>query len=169
MWQVALAEITPHFNAVPFPATLVRLSAALLLTALVGLERELMHKTAGLRTHMLVAVAACLFVIVGQELSVLEFGGDAKRTDPLRLIEAVTAGVAFLAAGLIFRQDGRVHNVTTGASMWLSGAIGLACGTGQVPLAALATVLTLAVTGLLGWAERKVVAHKRPDREPPEP
>lgn len=109
---------------------------------------------------MLVAIAACLFVIVGIELAELEFGdSDSKRADPLRLIEAVTAGVAFLAAGLIFTSGGKVRNITTGASLWLSGAIGLACGAGQVPLAALATVIVLLVLMMLRWTEKLMGTH----------
>jgi len=157
MWSDLLSELSPGFTAVPFAASLARLLCALVLGGFVGLEREWREKSAGLRTHMLIASAACLFVIVGQELAVLDFGQDAKRTDPIRLIEAVTAGVAFLAAGLIFQHNGRAQNVTTGASMWLAGAIGLACGVGQIPLAALATGITLLVVGLLGWIERRVL------------
>ncbi|EAR50021.1 hypothetical protein OG2516_07460 [Oceanicola granulosus HTCC2516] len=162
MWESLIDEIQPGFAAVSPTASTVRLLSALLLGGIVGAEREWREKTAGLRTHMLIAVAAALFVIVGQELSTLDFGNDAKRTDPIRLIEAVTAGVAFLAAGLIFQHQGKVRNVTTGASMWLSGAIGLACGVGQIPLAAIATAITLVVIGLLGWIERRT-GMKGPD------
>ena len=106
---------------------------------------------------MLVSIAACLFIIVGAQLGSLDFGQQANgdlRIDPLRLIEAVTAGVAFLAAGIIFTSGGKVRNITTGASLWLCGAIGLACGAGQIPLAAMATVIVLVVVGLIGAAER---------------
>ena len=123
--------------------------SAILLAGAVGIEREWRNKPAGLRTHMLISLAACLFIIVSQELSQLPFGDSEKRIDPLRLVEAVTAGVAFLAAGIIFTSGGKVHHVTTGASMWLAGAIGLACGAGQMPLAALATGIVLAVLGIL--------------------
>lgn len=163
MWDTVLSELSPGFTAVPIAAATVRLLAAILLAGLVGFEREYRQKGAGLRTHMLIAVAACLFVIVGQELATLDFGNDAKRTDPIRLIEAVTAGVAFLAAGLIFTHKGEVRNVTTGASMWLAGAIGLACGVGQVGLAALATGITLVIVGLLGAIERRFAPRKRAD------
>ncbi len=156
MFADLIDALSPGFSAVPLAETVARLVAALLLAGAIGFEREWREKSAGLRTHMLVAVAACLFVIVGQELATLDFGSDAKRTDPIRLIEAVTAGVAFLAAGLIFREDGKARNVTTGASMWLAGAIGLACGVGHIMLAAVATFVTLIVVGVLGWVERRV-------------
>ena len=148
-------EFTGTFSAVPPVISAARLTAALLLGAVIGMERERLRKPAGLRTHMLVSMAACLFIIVSQQLASVSFGSeDALRVDPLRLIEAVTAGVAFLAAGTIFTSKGAVHNITTGASMWLSGAIGLACGSGQIPLAAMATVIVLLVLFVLRVVER---------------
>ena len=134
----------------------------MLLAALVGFERELRDKPAGLRTHILVSVAACLFMIISLEMSNLQFGGGEDmemQIDPLRLIEAVTAGVAFLAAGIIFTSKGEVRNITTGASMWLAGAIGLACGTGQILLAAMATLLVVVVLAGLRRIEKILGTH----------
>jgi putative Mg2+ transporter-C (MgtC) family protein len=71
----------------------------------------------------------------------------------------VTAGVAFLAAGLIFTSGGEVHNVTTGASLWLAGAIGLGCGAGQMPLAAMATAIVIVVLFLLRLLEKGLERH----------
>ncbi|MBZ0124609.1 MAG: MgtC/SapB family protein [Roseovarius sp.] len=148
-------ELSGTFAVVPPQVAGTRLVAALILGGIVGFERERARKPAGLRTHMLVALAAALFIIVSQQLSALPFGEpDALRVDPLRLIEAVTAGVAFLAAGVIFTSGGKVMNVTTGASLWLSGAIGLACGAGQMPLAAMATGIVVVVLFLLRLLER---------------
>ncbi|MEQ9261009.1 MAG: MgtC/SapB family protein [Roseovarius sp.] len=148
--DVITNELSGTFSVVAPLAAAVRLVAALVLGGVIGFEREALGKPAGLRTHMLVSMAACLFIIVSQQLSTLPFGEpDALRVDPLRLIEAVTAGVAFLAAGVIFTSRGRVRNVTTGASLWLAGAIGLACGAGQMPLAALATGIVVVVLFLI--------------------
>jgi len=152
-----LDELSGTFSAVPPVVAGTRLVTALVLGGIIGLEREHLHKPAGLRTHMLVSLAACLFIVVSQQLATVEFGEtEGLRVDPLRLIEAVTAGVAFLAAGLIFTSGGEVRNVTTGASIWLAGAIGLACGSGQIPLAALATVIVVVVLYVVGklakWA-----------------
>ncbi|MDR9484572.1 MAG: MgtC/SapB family protein [Sediminimonas sp.] len=139
-------ELSGTFSAVSPLIAGMRLVAALIFGGVIGLERESKQKPAGLRTHMLVSMAACLFILVSQQLAALSFGAqEAMRVDPLRLIEAVTAGVAFLAAGAIFTSGGSVHNITTGASMWLVGAIGLACGSGQMPLAAMATGIVLLV------------------------
>lgn len=157
MFEAITDELSGGFAAVPVGQSAVRLILALLLGALIGLEREASRKPAGLRTHMLIAMAACLFILVSQNLATMDFGArDAMRVDPLRLIEAVTAGVAFLGAGTIFASGGRVRNVTTGASMWLAGAIGLACGAGQEALAALAAVLVVTILTLLGWVERRM-------------
>ncbi|MFD0859360.1 MgtC/SapB family protein [Roseovarius aquimarinus] len=154
MLEIILNELNGTFAAVPPVIAGIRLTAALILGGVIGIEREWRDKPAGLRTHMLVSMAACLFIIVSQQLAAMPFGDvDALRVDPLRLIEAVTAGVAFLAAGIIFTSGGKVRNTTTGASMWLAGGIGLACGSGQMPLAALATgivVTVLALVRLLG-------------------
>ncbi|MFX0541603.1 MgtC/SapB family protein [Roseovarius sp. S4756] len=160
MMETILSEVNGTFAAVPPLIAGIRLAAALLLGGLIGIEREWRHKPAGLRTHMLVSMAACLFIIVSQQLASMPFGAaDALRVDPLRLIEAVTAGVAFLAAGIIFTSGGKVRNTTTGASMWLAGAIGLACGSGQMPLAAMATGIVVTVLGLIGMLERGI-GHK---------
>jgi putative Mg2+ transporter-C (MgtC) family protein len=81
------------------------------------------------------------------------------RFDPLRLIEAVTAGVAFLAAGIIFTSNGEVRNITTGASMWLAGAIGLSCGAGQILLACLTAGIVVAVLTVLRQIEKLLGTH----------
>jgi putative Mg2+ transporter-C (MgtC) family protein len=148
-------ELTGTFAAVSFEVAAFRILASLLLAGAIGLEREWRRKPAGLRTHMLVSLAACLYFIVGRELSLIDFGAVGEmRVDPLRLIEAVTAGVAFLVAGIIITSGGKVQNITTGASLWLAGAIGLATGAGLIPLAALVTVTVIAVLAILGLIER---------------
>ena len=157
--QVLIDELTTTFSAVPASVAFVRLVCAAVLGAIIGIEREQQEKPAGLRTHILVAVAACLFVIIGQELAALDYGDGAKRVDPLRMIEAVTAGVAFLAAGLIFTANGKVQNVTTGTALWLAGAVGLGCGAGQMALSAMATAIVVVVLILLRRLERLMGTH----------
>lgn len=132
-----------------------RLSLACVLGFAVGFDRELKSQAAGLRTHMLTSLAAAIFMIIALEL-IAQIGSDGDQTqmDPLRVIEAVTAGVAFLAAGTIIQAKGSVKGLTTGASMWLSGAVGLACGSGFYILALLATGLSLIVLIPLRYFER---------------
>lgn len=154
MLETIQDELKGTFAVVPPAVAATRLLAAAVLGGIVGIEREWRRKPAGLRTHILVSLAACLFIVVSQQLAAMPFGdSDALRVDPLRLIEAVTAGVAFLAAGIIFTSKGQVHNTTTGASMWLVGAIGLACGAGQMPLAAMATLIVVLVLAVLRLVE----------------
>jgi putative Mg2+ transporter-C (MgtC) family protein len=149
-------ELTGTFVEVPFQVALLRILATLIFAGLIGAEREWRQKPAGLRTHMLVSLAACLYVIMGRELGAIDFthGRGEMRVDPLRLIEAVTAGVAFLVAGIIITSGGRVKNITTGASLWLAGAIGLTVGAGRIPLAALVTVVVLVVLLLITALEK---------------
>jgi len=135
----------------------VRIAAACIFGALLGAEREIRDRPAGLRTFMLVSLAACLFTIIALEVSYLvESTEDASsiRPDPLRIVEAVTAGVAFIAAGTIIRHSGRLEGLTTGAGLWLAGAIGLACGAGFMAIAALVTILALVIMVLFKWLER---------------
>jgi putative Mg2+ transporter-C (MgtC) family protein len=129
----------------------LRLTVATLMGGLIGLDREIKNRPAGLRTHMLVALASALFSIVAIELvSAIEPGGEAKG-DPVRIIEAVTAGVAFLAAGAIIRSGAKVEGLTTGAGLWLAGAVGLACGVGLWTLAAIAVGIGLLVLVVVGF------------------
>lgn len=149
MWQAVLAEFEGSFRATPPELMAVRIVAALVLGAAIGLERELHDKSAGLRTHILVAVGAAVFGLIGLELVALAgLQAGEQQLDTLRLIEAVTAGVAFLAAGSILRARGEVHGLTTGAGMWLAGAAGLACGVGLMGLALMATGITIVVLWL---------------------
>lgn len=143
-----------------------RLLIAVVVGAIVGLDREVRNKPAGLRTHMLISLAAALFTLITFELYE-EVGEDARKTaDPIRIIEAVTAGVAFLAAGAIIQGRGTVRGLTTGANMWLAGALGVACGAGYYVLATLGTLFSLIILTILGWLEAKY--GKKKAKEPQE-
>ncbi len=134
----------------------IRIVAGATLGGCIGLERELRAHPAGLRTHMLVGLAASLFTLVAVDLAQrLHAGADASGVDPLRAIEAVTAGVAFIAAGAIIRSGDKVRNLTTGAGMWLAGAVGLATGAGYIGLAATATALALVILTVMRWLEMR--------------
>ncbi|MEG4644389.1 MgtC/SapB family protein [Paracoccus sp. APAP_BH8] len=136
--------------SLPAGVVALRLTMAVLLGGVIGWEREVKSRAAGLRTHMLIALAAACFTLVALELVDFSPASEGQqRTDPLRLIEAVTAGVAFLAAGSIVINKGNVRGITTGASMWLCGAVGLCCGTGDLRLALMATAMALVVLYLV--------------------
>jgi putative Mg2+ transporter-C (MgtC) family protein len=133
--------------AMDWQILLVRVVGGLLLTGLIGLERESRHKSAGLRTHMMVGLAATTYSIITTEIVAGSYT-DIVRLDPLRIVEAVTGGVAFLAAGMIVFSKGEVRGLTTGASLWLAAAIGLAAGLGMWPLALAAAFLGLIIVRL---------------------
>lgn len=148
----------------------LRIGAACLFGALIGIEREIRDRPAGLRTFMLVSLASCLFTLIALEISLmLDQPDDASsiRPDPLRIIEAVTAGVAFIAAGAIIRHSGRLEGLTTGAGLWLAGAIGLACGAGFIAIAALVTGLALLILTLFHMIEGKlpIIETKDPGKD----
>lgn len=150
-------EIGSSFEATPPAAAAIRMVFAIVLGAIVGLEREMHASTAGLRTHILISLAACLFALISFEIVALSQADPAaQNTDMLRLIEAVTAGVAFLAAGSIIVSGGKVQGLTTGAGMWLAGAIGLSCGVGKLGLALMATFLAVIILWLLGRVSRSI-------------
>jgi putative Mg2+ transporter-C (MgtC) family protein len=143
----------------------LRLAIAGVFGAVIGFDRQLKNKPAGLRTHTLVSLAAALFTLITFELYFdLTKRGEAEGADPIRIIEAVTSGVAFLAAGAIIRSGGNVHGLTTGANMWLAGAIGVACGAGFYTLAVLGVVFSVIIITLLQRFEKHYLADdQRPD------
>jgi putative Mg2+ transporter-C (MgtC) family protein len=138
----------------------VRLLAAVIVGGAVGFDRELRNKPAGLRTHILISLAAALFTLITFELHEEVIAANTSGTaDPIRIIEAVTAGVAFLAAGAIIQSRGNVRGLTTGANMWLAGALGVTCGSGHYTLALMGTGFALVVLVVLGWLEHKFASE----------
>jgi len=137
--------------------------------ALIGLDREWRNKPAGVRTHMMVALASATFTVITMELfETVKASGEGKHaTDPLRLVEAITAGVAFLGAGAIIQSRGTVEGITTGSGIWLAGAIGYASGAGYYVLGAIATVMALVILTVLGWVVGKVRSNGNGDKRNP--
>lgn len=152
-------DLSHPFVVISFDVAVLRLSAALILGGVIGWERESAHKGAGLRTHILISIAACLFMLLAFELVGIFERYEGIEADPLGLIGAVTSGVAFLAAGSIILSGGKLQGITTGAGMWLAGAIGLACGIGRLPLAVIATVLAWIVL----WAIARIQPASKED------
>jgi putative Mg2+ transporter-C (MgtC) family protein len=150
-----LDTLTAFYTAdIGIDVVALRLAAAAVLGLVIGLDREFREVPAGLRTHMLVSLAAATFAILAFEIVARATAEGVSNPDPVRIIEAVTAGVAFLAAGTIIRGGGRVHGLTTGAAMWLAGAVGLACGVGAFSVALVATVFGMTILTAIRWAER---------------
>jgi putative Mg2+ transporter-C (MgtC) family protein len=116
---------------------LAYVAVAMLLGALIGLEREFKDKPAGLRTHMLVAGAAALLLSLGDVVTShfqLELGGQVVQADPIRIMEAVITGVSFLGAGTIIRSraGGQVEGLTTAASILVAAAVGVCVALSQI-------------------------------------
>ncbi len=141
---------------------------AMALAGSIGVEREIKDRPAGFRTHMLVGGAAAFLVGTGQLLihTSSRYSGDALQVDPLRLVEAVIAGVSFIGAGTIFAQRGSgvVIGITTAASLLMVAVIGVAVGFGFNLLAFLVTAVTLLVLIALAWIEGRL-RHRRGSRE----
>lgn len=143
----------------PLHIILIRLGIAAILGAVIGFEREAHTAEAGLRTHILIAVAAALFTILAFEIFHTIEGGES-RADPIRAVEAVTAGIAFLGAGAIFRQSSGVQGLTTGAGMWLAGAVGMSTALGHYIVAVFTAALAVVVLALLRTFAHKIVSQK---------
>jgi putative Mg2+ transporter-C (MgtC) family protein len=141
-----------------------RMAAATVLGLLIGIDREYLNRPAGLRTHMLVSLAAATFALIMFELMGAFEGDPLVNADPIRVIEAVTAGVAFLAAGTIIQARRQVQGLTTGAGLWLAGAVGTACGVGAFATAITATLFGIAVLILLRFVTHPGVEEEVPDK-----
>lgn len=167
-----LVEEFGHPTFTAFPVMVARLLLATIFGAVIGFEREWRNRPAGLRTHILVCVAAATFAlltieIVHAPMFTTEAMSEGVKVDPIRIVEAVTAGVAFLAAGVVIFTRGEVHGLTTGAGMWLAGAIGVACGLGLWQIALFTTFLALVVLGLLHVFERRMDLNQNNDFSSP--
>ena len=123
---------------------ILRLLLAGFLGGLIGLEREMRAKGAGIRTHFIVALGSALFMII----SMYAFEGTDK-FDSSRVAAGVVSGIGFIGGGVIIFQRNVIRGITTAAGMWVAAAIGLACGAAMYPLAAAATLITLLVLELL--------------------
>lgn len=165
MLESLMSDMKTPVGDLPLAAAGIRLALATLLSGVIGLERESHGKPAGLRTHILVALAAALFTLLAFDMvAAISHDDPHIRSDPLRLIQALTAGLAVLAAGAIIHSGGAVHGLTTGASLWMVGVIGMTCGAGRAGLAVLATMLALAVLLLMRTVDKQL--HRR--RVPPD-
>lgn len=128
-----------------------RLFLSLILSGLIGLERQLHRRTAGLRTHILVCIGSCLIMLTS--LYVFDIYKDKTNLDPSRIAAGVITGIGFLGAGTIIRSGEAVRGLTTAASLWVVAGIGLAIGCGFYSAGIFATILTLTTLFLLRHIE----------------
>src|ERR1700691_137765 len=118
----------------------IELGAAFLLSASIGLEREIRHKSAGLRTYTVVGTAAALFLLISKYGFTDVLAGGLVVLDPSRVAAQIVTGIGFIGAGLIFVREDRVKGLTTAATVWLVTAIGMACAAGPLLLALAVTI-----------------------------
>jgi putative Mg2+ transporter-C (MgtC) family protein len=146
-----------------WPEVLLRVALAAVLGGILGLERELREREAGLRTHLLVSVGSALFTIVSAYgfHEFLASGASVVRADPTRIAAQIVTGIGFLGAGAIIRQGLSIRGLTTAATLWVVAAIGLAAGAGYYSGAVITTAVALAALWPLRSAAYRIVRRVR--------
>ena len=142
---------------IPFHEVLLRLLFAVGMGALIGVERDLRRRPAGIRTSMFVCLATALFTIMSQELSHL--WGD---TAPTRIASNIVQGIGFLGAGAILKDSAGLVGLTTAATIFVEAAIGMSAGGGFYAIAGSTTGMVLFALAVLGWAAEKLSLKRRP-------
>lgn len=132
----------------------IRIGLAALLGMIIGLERILAHKTAGMRTYSLVSMGAALFVVISQ-LTATEFL-HVPGFNPSQIAAAIVSGVGFLCAGLIFYKDDKLTGLTSAAGLWVCAGIGMAVGYGYFEIGIIATVFILFIFIVLWFIEQQI-------------
>src|SRR3989454_7582105 len=155
-------------NALPtlnWDESLLRLALAALLGGLIGFEREMREREAGLHTHLLVSLGSALFTIVGAYgfHAFLDSGASVVRADPTRIAAQIVTGIGFLGAGAIIRQGLSVRGLTTAATLWVVAAVGLAAGAGYYSAAVITTGLVLVALYPLRIAAYRILHRFRPE------
>jgi putative Mg2+ transporter-C (MgtC) family protein len=159
--QIASSQL-PTLN---WDESLLRLALAALLGGLIGFERELREREAGLRTHLLVALGSALFTIVGAYgfHAFLDSGQSVVRADPTRIAAQIVTGIGFLGAGAIIRQGLSVRGLTTAATLWVVAAVGLAAGAGYYSAAVITTAVVLVALWPLRVMAYRILRRYRSD------
>jgi putative Mg2+ transporter-C (MgtC) family protein len=141
---------------------LCELSAAFVLSAAIGLERELRHKSAGLRTYTLVGTTAALFLLISKYGFTDVLLPSQIVLDPSRIAAQIVTGIGFIGAGIIFVHDEKVQGLTTAATIWLVTAIGMACGAGLLFLALFVTVAYFVVAYIFPFLLKRLPGRSLP-------
>lgn len=137
---------------------IIRLVLSVLLGGLIGLERQLHRRAAGLRTHILVCLGSCLIMLTS--LHVFDIYNNKANLDPARIAAGVITGIGFLGAGAIIREREGIKGLTTAASLWVVAGIGLAVGCGFRRAAIYTTILALAALFFLRYFERMLFGEE---------
>ena len=140
---------------------LSRIGLSILFGFMLGFEREITGKFAGLRTHILVCTGACVFTILSiYGFKMAETVGFVGTNDPARIAAQIITGIGFIGAGTVMRSGANILGITTAATLWVCAAVGMACGTGEFSLAAIATISTMAILILIRIFEKKVIQQR---------
>jgi putative Mg2+ transporter-C (MgtC) family protein len=135
-----------------------RLILSVILGSILGFERFIVEKPAGLRTMTLVCTGSAAFLILAERMT----ESSSLGVDPTRVAQGVVTGIGFLGAGTILQQRDRVRGLTTAATVWMTAAVGMACGVGAFDLALLGTVLGIVVLQGYGLLERWIRGRGEP-------
>jgi len=150
LWQELTSGLTDRQH---LTQVIVRLLAAAILGAVIGFEREKAGKAAGLRTHILVSLGTCVFVIAGI--------GYGMSSDGLsRVIQGIVTGLGFLGAGTILKDQHDIKGLTTSAGIWMTAAIGVSVGLGMLGVAILSTIVGFIVLAVIRRWENKIETDK---------
>lgn len=122
---------------------ILKLTLAVVLGMLVGAERSLVHKEAGMKTHALVSMGSALFIIISEMM--LQKYANINGSDPMRMASQIVVGIGFLGAGTIILSGSRLKGLTTASGLWVTAGIGMAAGFGLSDLAIISTVLVLLI------------------------
>lgn len=131
---------------------IIAIACAAIFGAIIGIERQVREKPAGLRTNILICMGACVFTIISKTI--------AEGSDPSRIAAQIVTGVGFLGAGSIIRGEGSIHGLTSAAGIWIVAGIGMACGAGLYTLAITATLLASVVL-IIFTPVAKMLKNKR--------
>jgi putative Mg2+ transporter-C (MgtC) family protein len=142
----------------------IRLLAAVLAGAVIGYERERAGKAAGLRTHILVSLGTCLFVLAG-----ISYGMTSEGLS--RVIQGIVTGIGFIGAGTILKLENKsdIQGLTTAAGVWMTAAIGVAIGLGEIGLALISAAITVLVLSVLGRFDRVKAQKVENGKQIPDP
>ena len=143
---------------------ILRLVLAVLLSGIIGIERESLNKSAGFRTHILVGIGSCLIMIISLSMPFIRMPGElelfsSKGSDPARIAAQVVSGIGFLGAGAIMSTGGKIRGLTTAASLWAVAAIGLCVGCGLYITSVAAVILTFTILSGFGRIENRIQRH----------
>ncbi len=159
LWQ-ELSAFSP--DSVEFARIVVRLLLAILLGGILGFQRAHVGKAAGMRTHILVALAAAIVALLPQVAGM-------SSADASRIIQGTLTGVGFIGGGVILKmsEEHQILGITTAAGIWLTAAIGIATGTGRLGLAVVGTLLAYITLTFFGWFEQELLGRVEPSDTPP--